>query len=138
MGTKQVLVKKLFKMNEDALSSVGQSQKPNEEAPDVTSPNKSKLKTKEDKVCNISNLDSVKDKKAQSKGKWRKIAREMGKAQNQMSFTQTPSIGIKREERPKDVEDLYKRPLKHMCEVHTLDDDRIDELLAVAAVQHCQ
>ena len=57
-GTKQVLVKELFKMNEDGLSSVGRSQKPNEEAQEVTNPNKSKLKTKEDKVCNISNLDS--------------------------------------------------------------------------------
>nr|POF10207.1 hypothetical protein CFP56_14147 [Quercus suber] len=128
--------RELFKMNEDALSSVGQSQKPNEEAHEVTSLNKSKLKTKEDKVCNISNLDSVKDKKAQSKGKLKKIAREMGKAQNQMSLTQTPSVGTKREEIPEDVEDPYERPLKCMCEVHTLNDDQIDKLLAMTAMQH--
>ena len=136
MGTKQALVRELFKIKEDALSSVGRSHKPNEDVQEVTNPNKSKLKTKENKVCNFSNLDSVKYEKAQSKGKLKKIAREMGKTQNQMSLTQTPSVGKKREKRTEDDEDPYKRPMKRMCDAHTLDDDHIDELSAVATVQH--
>ena len=55
-----------------------------------------------------------------------------------MSLTQTPSVGTKREKRPEDVEDPYERPLKRMCEVHSLDDEQIDELSAVVVVQHCR
>ena len=55
-----------------------------------------------------------------------------------MSLTQTSSVGTKREKSPEDVKDPYERPLKHMCEVHTLDDEQIDELSVVAIVQHCR
>nr|POE91823.1 hypothetical protein CFP56_64041 [Quercus suber] len=52
--TKQELVRELFKRNEDALSSVGQAQKPSEEKQEVTSPFKSKLKAEEHKVSDLS------------------------------------------------------------------------------------
>ena len=53
-----------------------------------------------------------------------------------MSCAQVPSVGKKREKRTEDDEDPCERPMKRMCDVHTLDDDHIDELSAVATVQH--
>ena len=64
VGTKQDLVREDFVKKEDALLSVGRSLKPNEDFQELTSPNKSMLKTKENKVCNSSDLDSVKFEKA--------------------------------------------------------------------------
>ena len=87
-------------------------------------------------VCNSSDLDSVKFEKAQSKGKLKKIARELGKTQNQMSCAQVPLVRKKREKRTEDDEDSGERPMKRICEAHAMVDDQIDELSAVTAVQH--
>ena len=134
VGTKQDSVREVFIKKENALSSVGRSLKPNEDIQELTSPNKSMLKTKENKVCNSSDLDSVKFEKTQSKGKLKKIARELGKTQNQTSCAQVPSVGNKREKRTEDDEDYCERPVKCVCDAHAMDDDQIDELSAVTAM----
>ena len=123
VGTKQDSVREVFIKKENALSSVGRSLKPNEDIQELTNPNKSILKTKENKVCNSSDLDSVKFEKAQSKGKLINIARELGKTQNQMLCAQVPSVGKKREKRIKDDEDYCERPAKRICDAHAMDDD---------------
>ena len=136
VGTKQELAREDVTKKEDALLSVGRSLKPNENSQELTSPNKSMLKIKENKVCNSSDLDLVKFEKAQSKGKLKKIARELGKTQSQMPCAQVPLVGKKREKRTEDDEDYGERPMKRICDAHTMVDDQIDELSAVAAVQH--
>ena len=53
-----------------------------------------------------------------------------------MSCAQVPSVGKKREKRTEDDEDSCERSMKRICDAHAMVDDQIDELSAVAAVQH--
>ena len=64
----------MFKRNDDALSSVGQAQKPSEETQEVTSPFKSKSKAEESKVNDISQVGLGKEKKTQGRGKLKQEA----------------------------------------------------------------
>ena len=136
VGTKQELVREDVTKKEDALLSVGRNLKPNEDSQELTSPNKSMIRIKENKVSNSSDLDSVNFEKAHSKGKLKKIARELGKTQSLMPCAQASLVGKKREKRTEDDEDSGERPMKRICDAHTMVDDQIDELSAVAAVQH--
>ena len=53
-----------------------------------------------------------------------------------MPYAQASLVGKKREKRTEDDEDSGERPVKRICDAHTMVDDQIDELSAVAAVQH--
>lgn len=108
--TKQEIVRELFKRNDNALSSVGQAQKPEEETQEVTSPIKSKSTTKESKVSDISQVGLRKEKKAQGRGKLKKVSREKSMAQNLNILAQSPLVGTKRGERPEEFENENERP----------------------------
>ena len=95
--TKGCLVKELFKSNEDKLSSVGWSIKPNKEEKEVTSPLKPKL-SMENKESGDVQVGPNKGKGGVSKVNLKKFAREIGKAQGADMKTQEILVGTKRRE----------------------------------------
>ena len=97
MRIKESLVKELFRTNEEGVISVGQTIKPNNEEIEVTSPLKTKIKD-DCKENGEVKLRLSKGKIGPSKGKWKKISREIGKAHNVSMKPQELSVGMKRTE----------------------------------------
>ena len=79
--TKGGLVKELFKLNDDELSQMGRSIKPNNEEQEVTSPLKPKP-NKENEESGAVLVSPSKGKEGAGKVNIKKFAREVGKAQS--------------------------------------------------------
>ena len=98
--TKSCLVKKLFKNNEEGLSIVGQSMKPNKDEQEVTSPLKPMM-NKENNESKDVLVSPSKGKCGVSKGNLKMIAREVREAQEASMKTQEVIVGTKRCENTK-------------------------------------
>lgn len=93
--TKRGLVKELFKSNEDELSLMGQSIKPNIGEQEVTNPFKPKL-NKENEESGAMLVGPSKGKGRVGKVNIKRSAREVGKAQSVGMNTQEILVGTKR------------------------------------------
>lgn len=95
--TRGGLVKELFKSNEDELSLMGQSIKPNIGEQEVTNPLKPKL-NKENEESGAMLVGPSKGKEGAGKVNIKRSAREVGKAQGAGMNTQEILVGTKRRE----------------------------------------
>ena len=114
--TKISLVGGLFKLSEDAMSAttfknVGHCS----EEPEVSSPIKAKKEALKECHPNGMGLSSKVEKESISRGKWKKIAREKGKAQDEEMVLKGPEVGNKRTECIKDLIEVEGRVQKKVC-----------------------
>lgn len=65
------------------------------------------------------------------------MAREKGKVQESIITIQVPLMGTKRGNKLEEFEMLEDRPHKRVCDTNLSSDTQYDEILAVAARQHC-
>ena len=100
--TKGGLVKELFKLNDDELSQMGRSIKPNNEEQEVTSPLKPKP-NKENEESGAVLVDLSKRKEGAGKVNIKKSTREVGKAQSASMKTQEILVGTKRRENTEEL-----------------------------------
>ena len=132
---KESLVKELFRTNEEGVISVGQTIKPNNEEIEVTSPLKTKIKDDKKENGEVE-LGLSKGKIGPSKGKWKKIAREIGKAHDVSMKAQELSVGMKRTETMDTLAKNEGRAQKKFCECEGRYKEKNVEETAVVARQH--
>ncbi|KAK9993721.1 hypothetical protein SO802_023424, partial [Lithocarpus litseifolius] len=94
-GGSEAHAQKMWRTNEEGVISVGQTIKPNNAEIEVTSPLKTKIKD-DSKENGEVELGLSKGKIGTTKGKWKKIAREIGKAHDVIMKSQELSVGMKR------------------------------------------
>lgn len=95
-GTHSNLVRELSNLVEDVVASVDKGSRPSLEKQKATSPIKHKAEIKVNANNNNQIAGPAKERKGLSKGKWKKIARERGKAQDVDISAQAREVGKKR------------------------------------------
>ena len=138
--TRSNLAKESVRPNEDAMSAaVFKTVGPSCEEPEVSSPIKSKKEALKIYQLNEMGLASEveKEKETISKGRWKKMAREKGKAQDEEMVFKGPEVGNKRTESIEELLEVEGRVQKKLrgevC--NNKISDFIDET-AVTARQH--
>ena len=126
----------LFKANEDALSGISQSQKPNKEAQEVTSLIKPKAEVKYTSEKAQTGIGLGKDKKTTGKNKWKKNGKGSGKGPRDEMITQDENVGMKRAESIDTLEAAKGRAHKRACEAQSPNNVGKFEATAVAARLH--
>ena len=128
------------KQAKDALSLVGQKAQDEKELLDVSSPLKPTpllINTgREEPEVRIASTSPLPRKKPKAKVQIKKMAREKGKVNGPASETQSPSVGSKRVGKLifEDEEEDYRT--KKRCTKSGISQPILDEISAVAAVQH--
>lgn len=98
------LVRDLFRPSEDAMSTANfKTVGPCSEEPEVSSTIKSKKEALKEYQPNGMGLILEAEKETMSKGRWKKIAREKGKAQDEEMVLKGLEVGNKRMESIKDL-----------------------------------
>nr|POE45567.1 hypothetical protein CFP56_39567 [Quercus suber] len=133
--TKEKLVREQFRIDKEGVINVGQTKKLNNEKLEVTSPLKTKINS-DNKENGEVELRPSKGKIGSSKGKCKKIAREIGKAHDISMKAQEFSMGMKRTENTDSLAESDGRVQKRVCEGGGRHKGKNVEEMAVAARQH--